>query len=181
MLSVKVSPQYLDQTIGFIKSAIDEIAPDEIAPNAPFEYYFVDEKIDRMYKMESQLGQLFSHFSILSIVLACLGLIGLTSYSIMMRTKEIGIRKVLGAPVPHITAMLSSEFTKWAVFASVIAWPTGYYLMNAWLQNFAYRVHVQWWLFAIATGISFGIALFTVSIQTIKASTTNPVESLRYE
>jgi putative ABC transport system permease protein len=176
VLSIKVKPENIQQTIRFIKNTARKISP-----HAPFEYYFVDSEIDQMYKLEMQLRQIFIHFSALSILIACLGLLGLTSFSIVNRTKEIGIRKVFGASVLRITALLSNEFTKWVILANIVAWPIAWYAMNKWLQNFAYRIEMRWWMFALAGGMALVIALLTVSWQAIRAATANPVESLRYE
>ena len=120
-------------------------------------------------------------FSILAILIACLGLLGLAAFVTEQRTKEIGIRKVLGASLPSLLFMLSKEFLKWVLIANIIAWPIAYYAMNNWLKDFAYRININLWIFALAGFIALIIALLTVSSHAIKAATANPVKSLRYE
>ncbi|MBU1066006.1 FtsX-like permease family protein, partial [bacterium] len=128
-----------------------------------------------------KLGQLLSIFSVLAIFVACLGLFGLASFTTEQRTKEIGIRKVMGASVRSILFLLSKEFLKWVVISNIIAWPMAWFLMNRWLQNFAYHTDIQMWIFGLSLIISFAIAVLTVIYQALKAATSNPVESLRYE
>ena len=147
----------------------------------PFEYFFLDENFNQMYKSERKLGQMLVFFSALTIFIACLGIFGLASYSVERRTKEIGIRKVLGASVTRIMFLLSTGFTKWIILANLISWPIAYYAMYRWLQNFAYRIDINIWIFILSGTIALFIALLTGSYQTIKAATANPVDSLRYE
>jgi putative ABC transport system permease protein len=130
---------------------------------------------------EQRLGKIFLIFSILTIFIACIGLLGLAAFATEQRTKEIGIRKVLGASVPNLVTLLSKDFSKWVLLANLIAWPAAYFAMNEWLQDFAYRVNIGWWVFALAGGLALLIALLTVSSQAIKAALANPVEALRYE
>jgi putative ABC transport system permease protein len=151
------------------------------SPNRPFEYFFLDDYFDRLYKTEHNLGNLFSVFSILAVFIACLGLFGLAAFSVEQRTKEIGIRKVLGATVPGVVLRLSKDLIQGVLLANIIAWPIAYYAINKWLQNFAYRIDMRWWMFVLAGGIALIIALLTVSWQAIRAATANPVEALRYE
>ena len=153
----------------------------ELAPGAPFEYSFLDQRYERFYRDEERLGKIFHSFSFLAIFIACLGLLGLTSYSIVRRTKEIGIRKVLGASVLNITYLLTKEFTKWVIIANIIAWPVARLVMDRWLQNFAYRVSFGIWIFFLAGFMALAMAVITVSYQTVRASLVNPAESLRYE
>ena len=175
-LSLKIIPDDLKNTIAFIQETIEAYHPDY-----PFTYFFFDEAFNDMYEEEKKLGTMFGGFSALSIFIACLGLFGLTAFTIETCTKEIGIRKVLGASLSGIIALLSKEFTRWMIFANVLAWPISYIVMNKWLQDFAYRISLNIWIF-ILSGLSvLAIALLTVSYQTIKAATANPVESLRYE
>ncbi len=150
-------------------------------PGNPFEYNFLDEFFDRQYKKDIQTAEILSLFTFLSIFISCLGLIGLSSLMTIQRTKEIGVRKVLGASIKSLLVLLSKEFLKWVIFANVIAVPVAYYFINKWLQNFAYRIEISWWVFALAGGIAFLIAFVTISFQAIKAATANPVKSLRYE
>jgi len=151
------------------------------APTMPFEYKFLDEGFDEQYLAEQRLGKIFLIFSVLTIFIACIGLLGLAAFATEQRTKEIGVRKVLGASVPNLVALLSKDFSKWVLLANLIAWPVAYFAMNEWLQDFAYRINIGWWVFALAGGLAFLIALLTVSTQAIKAALANPVEALRYE
>jgi putative ABC transport system permease protein len=151
------------------------------APTMPFEYKFLDEGFEEQYLAEQRLGKIFLIFSILTIFIACIGLLGLAAFATEQRTKEIGVRKVLGASVPNLVTLLSKDFSKWVLLANLIAWPVAYFVMNKWLQNFAYRIDIGWWVFALAGGLALLIALLTVSTQAIKAALANPVEALRYE
>lgn len=153
----------------------------DINPNSPFEYHFLDESIEQRYKSEKQISVVFNTFAFLAIFISCLGLFGLTAFEAERRTKEIGIRKVLGASIFSIVHMLSLEFAKWVLLANIVAWPVAYYFMLKWLQIFAYRINLDWWIFVLAGGLTLVIALLTVSYQAIRAATANPVESLRYE
>ena len=134
-----------------------------------------------MYKAERRVGDIFSVFAVLAIFIACLGLLGLASFTAEQRTKEIGIRKALGASVNGIAGLLSKDFLKLVVAANVMAWPAAYYAMHKWLQNFAYRIELDWQVFAVAGGAALLIALLSVSTQAVKAALANPVEALRYE
>ncbi len=147
----------------------------------PFNYQFMDDSFNEVYKAERQVGVIAISFSTLAIIIACLGLFGLATFLAEQRTKEIGVRKVLGASVPSILLMLSKEFIKWIIIANIIAWPVTYYIMNKWLQEFAYRINISWWLFIFAGCIALIIALVTVSFQAVKAAIANPVKSLKYE
>jgi putative ABC transport system permease protein len=149
--------------------------------NYPFTFEFIDERLARQYTSEMKLRKLFFLFSLIGIVIACLGLLGLSIYSAERRFKEIGIRKVLGATVPGIILLISRGFTKWVLVANLIAWPAAYFVMNMWLKNFAYRITISIWVFILSGLIAFIIALLTVSYQSIRAATANPVEALRYE
>ncbi len=152
-----------------------------VNPDLPFEYHFLDETIDEQYVKENQTAKIFSCFSLIAIFISCLGLYALTVFMIENRTKEIGVRKVLGATVSNITFILSKEFMKWVVFSNFIAWPIVYFVMDKWLQNFAYHVNISWWIFVLAGVLALVIALLTVSYQAIRAAMANPVKSLRYE
>jgi len=153
----------------------------EFNPGYPFEFSFLDESIDKLYKAEQQIGVIIQYFTILAIFISCLGLFGLASYMAEQRTKEIGVRKVLGATVQNIVLLLSQEFIKWVLIANIIAWPAAWYVMNRWLQGFAFRTNIGIWIFVVSAALAFVIALFTVSFQSIKASYANPVKSLKYE
>jgi putative ABC transport system permease protein len=147
----------------------------------PFQYKFLDEEFDQMYASEQRTAQLFSLFSGLAIFLACLGLFALAAFATEQRTKEIGIRKVLGAGIPEIILLLSKEFLALVAVAIVIALPVAWYIGSGWLQDFAYRIQISWWMLFISAFIAALIAAFSVSIQALKAANANPVKSLRTE
>jgi putative ABC transport system permease protein len=150
-------------------------------PGNPFEYFFADASYDQQYHAEQKLGRVFVASAAAAILIACMGLFGLVSYTARQRVKEIGIRKVLGASVTDITALLSKDFVKLVAIAIVIASPVAGWLMKSWLQNFAYRTSLSWWIFLAAGVLTLLLALATVSFQAIKAATSNPVKSLRTE
>jgi putative ABC transport system permease protein len=175
-LAVRVKPDSIPETLAFLESKWAEFATTQ-----PFEYSFLDEDYDNLYKSETRLTAVFSYVAALSIFIACLGLFGLASFMIERRTKEIGIRKVLGASVSNLFVVLSKEFTKCVLLANIIAWPLGYFVMNRWLQDFAYRIDIEYWVFLMAMALALIIALITVSYQVVKAASANPVEVLRYE
>ena len=152
-----------------------------LSPNNPFEYEFLDQRLKSMYEKDERLMKAFSSFSILAIVVACLGLFGLISFISETKIKEIGIRKVNGAKVSEILTMLNKDFVKWVVVAFVVATPVAYYVMHKWLENFAYKTTLSWWVFALAGLLALGIAMLTVSFQSWRTATKNPVEALRYE
>ena len=150
-------------------------------PGFPCEYEFLDEAFDRMYTNEQRLSQLLFSFAVLAVIISCLGLIGLSSYIAEEKTKEIGIRKVLGASPWKIISLFSLNFVKLVIIANAIAWPTAYVIMQRWLQDYAYRTSLGIWIFVLAGGMGLFIALLSVGYQTLRAATTNPVDSLRYE
>jgi putative ABC transport system permease protein len=152
-----------------------------LIPNRPFSYTFLDETFDEQYKSEERFGKLFLNFAILAIFISCLGLLGLASYSTIQRTKEIGIRKVLGASTTNIVNLLSRDFLGLVAISALIAFPVAWFAMYKWLQDFAYRVGISWWVFLMAGILATLIALFTISFQAIKAAIANPVKSLRTE
>ncbi len=153
----------------------------EFYPKQSFEYSFLDDNLNAMYSKEQRLGRIFSYFSFLAILIACLGVLGLSMYSIQQRIREIGIRKVLGASIPGITAELLKEFVKPVLIAAIIATPIAWYMMSKWLEDFEYRINISWWIFIAAGTIALLIAIVTVSVQAIKAAVANPVQSLRTE
>lgn len=153
----------------------------ETAPSEPVNYSFLDEDFDRLYKSEQRMGGLFTTFSILAVLISCLGLFGLASFMAERRTKEIGIRKVLGASVSNLIFLLSTEFSKWIIISNLIAWPLAYYFMNQWLQDFAYRTEISLWIFPLAGLLALAIALLTVAYQSIKAALSNPIRAIKYE
>jgi len=150
-------------------------------PETPFEYSFLDERFQKLYNSEQEQGNLFTIFSCLAIFIACLGLFGLSAFTISQRVKEIGVRKVLGASIPQIVTELSKDFLKLVIVAAVIALPIAWYAMSKWLLDFAFRVSIQWWVFLMAGVIALIIAFATISYQSIKAAMANPVKSLRSE
>lgn len=154
---------------------------DKLAPGQPFGYRFMEDSFNTTYQAEQQLGRIFVTFTILSILIACLGLFGLAAFNAQKRTKEIGIRKVLGASVGQITYRLTTDFLKMVGVAILISLPIGWYVMNKWLEDFSYRIEIGWWVFAFAALIALTIAILTVSYQSIKAAVVNPVRSLRTE
>lgn len=151
------------------------------SPEFPFRYTFVDEDYDSMYRTEQRTGKLFNIFAVVAILISCLGLFGLAAYTAQVKTKEIGIRKVLGASVNNIIHLLAQDFVSLVLIALVIATPIGWWAMHSWLQDFAFRVDISWWVFAIAGFIALLIALITVSTHAIKAALANPVKSLKEE
>jgi putative ABC transport system permease protein len=152
-----------------------------VFPGQPFDNFFLDEYFSKQYQKDVRTGKLISSFALLAVLIAVLGLFNLISYSAVKRTKEIGIRKVIGATTFNIVILLTKDFIKWVLLANVIAWPVAYYFVNKWLQNFVYRVDISWWVFVLSGGITLVIAFSTVSFQAIKAATANPVKSLKYE
>jgi putative ABC transport system permease protein len=166
-----------------LKSAIAQIktAYANAAPAYPFEYNFLDDKFNQLYKTEIKQGSVLSIFSLFAIFIACLGLFGLASYTAIKRTKEIGVRKVLGSSVENIVLLLSKDLLKPVLVGTIIALPVGYYAMNKWLEGFAYRISFSWWMFVLAAFAAVSIALLTVGFQAIKAAIANPVKSLRTE
>jgi putative ABC transport system permease protein len=168
---------------GNIQSALATIQKDykKAAPVYPFEYSFLDQKFGELYEKDIRQETILSIFSGLAIFIACLGLFGLASFTAAKRIKEIGVRKVLGSSTQNIVLLLSKDMLKPVLIATIIAIPVAYYVMNKWLQNFAYRTGLDWWIFVLAALITFAIALFTISFKAVKAATVNPVQSLRAE
>ncbi len=175
-LYVRINPKDISHSIDFLKQKWTQLFPE-----FPFQYSFFDEDFNRIYKSEMRLGKIFSYVTGLAIFIACLGLFGLASFMAEKRTKEIGIRKVLGATVSGIVIMLSKEFTRWIILANLIALPVVWFGMNKWLQDFAYRINISFWTFGLAGLLALVIAFLTVAYQSIRAARANPVESLRYE
>jgi len=175
-ISIKISGADMPVALSHIEKTWKKFLPD-----APYQFTFLDENFDRLYKTEERQKALFTTFACLAIFIACLGLFGLSAFSISQRIKEIGIRKVLGADVSTIVSLLSKDFLKLVVISAVFAFPVGWYFMNKWLQDFAYRISMPWWIFIIAGIVAAFIALITISFQAIKAAVANPVKSLRTE
>jgi len=175
-LSIRIKPNSTNQSMAYLKNTWKSFFPAE-----PFDYYFVHDQLNTSYRGEQRMGELFRYFSFLAIFIACLGLFGLAAFAAERRTKEIGIRKVLGASVSGIVGMLSKEFIILVLIANVVAWPVAWYAMSRWLQDFAYRISLGIGTFILAGLLALVIALLTVSWQALRAATANPVESLRYE
>jgi putative ABC transport system permease protein len=150
-------------------------------PGNPFNYFFLDDYYNEQYRPDQRFSGLFLASSVLAIIIACLGLSGLSSYAITRRTKEIGIRKTNGARISQVLVLLNKDFVKWVVIAILISAPVALILMNKWLENYAYRTEISWWIFALAGLLALVIALLTVSWQSWRAASRNPVEALRYE
>jgi putative ABC transport system permease protein len=175
-LTLRVSAENIPQTIKTLKETWRKVCPGH-----ELKYQYYDEWLDSMYKSEERLAAAIRLFAVLAIMISCLGILGLAEFSIKRRIKEIGIRKVNGARIGEIISLLNKDFVRWVLLAFIIAVPVSWYIMNLWLKNFAYRTNLSWWIFALAGLIALGIALFTVSWQSLRAATRNPVESLRYE
>jgi putative ABC transport system permease protein len=175
-LSVRVRPQNLPATLAFLEDAWKAFAPDW-----PFEYTFLDADFEAYYMAEQQATRLIRIAALLAIMVACLGLFGLATFSVQRRTKEIGVRKVLGASVPGIVLLLSKEFLALVALAFLAAVPVGYVALQQWLQDFAYRIALSPWFFLAAGLMALLIAWLTVGYQSIKAARANPTQSLRYE
>lgn len=176
VLLVKLTGNNLPQTLMFLENKWKTFAP-----HRPFTYTFLNDEYNQMYANENRINQVFTYFSALAVLLACLGLLGLSAYVTAQRTKEIGIRKVLGASTVSITTLLSADFLKLVLVAILIASPLAWYAMTYWLNDFAYRIEIEWWVFVVAGLTAVGIALVTVSTQSIKAALMNPVKSLKSE
>ena len=175
-ISIKVSGSNMTGTLAQIENTWKKFLPE-----TPYQYTFLDENFNRLYRAELRQKRIFSTFSILAIVIACLGLFGLSAFTISQRVKEIGIRKVLGANINTIVSLLSKDFLKLVVISAVIAFPVAWWFMEKWLQDFAYRITMPWWIFLCAGIAAAMIALITISFQAVKAATANPVKSLRTE
>jgi len=175
-LFARISPQNLDSTLRFMQGVWEKFES-----NYPFHYQFFDDDFDSLYRSERRIGTIVKYFSVLAVFISCLGLFGLATFMAERRIKEIGIRRVLGASFMEIVVLLSKEFTKWVLVSNVIAWPVAYFIMNKWLQNFAYRTGIGAGIFLASAALTLGIALLTVSYQSIKAAAANPADSLRYE
>jgi putative ABC transport system permease protein len=173
---IKLEGTHIPETLAKIESTFKSHTE-----GYPYRYFFYEDFYDRQYQPEWRLGQLFNGFSLLSIVIACLGLFGLGAYTAEQKTKEIGIRKILGASFPGIVALTAKEFIKWIAIANLVAWPLAYFVMRGWLRDFAYKVSIDPLIFILAAGMTLFIAFVTVSYHSIKSALANPVDSLRYE
>lgn len=173
---VKIRPGTIPSSIKLLRNAWEKFGSGN-----PFEYHFLDQTIDQLYSSEKRMGKIFLDFAFLAIFISCLGLFGLASFTAEQRTKEIGIRRVLGASAWNIIYALTVDFSKWVLAANVIAWPVAYFAMNKWLQNFAFKTDIGLWVFVLSGAASLAIALMTVGYQSIKAALADPADALRYE
>ncbi len=175
-LVMRVKPEKITGTVNFIEETWHNIVP-----GRPFEYSFLDQHFDEIYKNDQRTGNMFGSFAFLAIFIACLGLFGLSAYTAEQRTKEIGVRKVLGSSVSEIVLLLAKDFLKLILISVIVAAPISYFAMNEWLQDFAYRISIGPWVFVFASLLALLIAFLTISVQALKAASANPIKSLRYE
>ena len=175
-MAVRIRPENVPETLAFVREKWTQAAPEEV-----FDYRFVDESFDRRYRSEEKAVQAVGVFTALAVCVACLGLFGLVAYTVDSRTREIGIRKVLGASAPNIVLLLSKEFIILVALANVVAWPVAYFAMQRWLQRFAYQVDLGIWTFVVSGALALAVALATVSAQAVRAALANPVDAMRYE
>ncbi|UCE40133.1 MAG: ABC transporter permease [Candidatus Aminicenantes bacterium] len=175
-LSVRILPQNISRTIEYIQETWKKMVP-----YYPLDYFFLDESFEQMHVADKKMSEIFTVFSILAIFVACMGLFGLAAFTADQKTKEIGVRKILGASASNIYVLLSREFLKWVTLANIIAWPVAYYAMHKWLQNFVFRVNIGGEIFILSGVVALVISMLTVSFQSIKAAVANPIDSLRYE
>jgi putative ABC transport system permease protein len=175
-LMLKILPGDIPSTVSFIEKKWKELVPAH-----PSDHFFLDDNFDKIYQKERNMLSIFGYFAALAILISCMGLFSLASLMAEQKTKEIGIRKILGASVPGIAALLSVDFLKLVIISNIIAIPIAYYGISKWLENFAYRIDVSFWIFLIAAIAALVTAFVTVSYQAIKAASADPVKSLRYE
>ncbi len=176
IMSIKLGAGEINETINDIEKVWNDFSN-----GYPFTFEFMDERYDNMYKTEIRMSSTINYFSILAVLICCLGLFGLASYTVEQSTKEIGIRKSLGASVPVIVKMLSWKFLKWTLAANIVSWPIAFYYMNKWLQGFVYRIEIGWGVFVYAAALAFVIAFLTIISRTMQAALADPTDSLRYE
>jgi putative ABC transport system permease protein len=173
---VKINGENIPATLEYMEETIQELAPASL-----FTFTFMDEKLSMLYESENRMSNMFKAFAALAIFISCLGLFGLSSYSAQLHVKEIGVRKVLGASVANIMALMSKNFIVWILVANVIALPLAWLMMQQWLADFAYRIHIGIFSFTITIFLSIAVAFITVSYQALKAAYADPVDSLKYE
>ena len=176
IIFAKLTGNNQEQTLDYMRNSWEKANP-----GFPFEYKYLDDSYEELYRSEEKLGKIFRYFSILTILISCLGLFGLAAFIAEQRTKEVGVRKVLGANIYNIFTALSGEFMKWVIIANLIAWPLAYYAMNRWLLGYAYHTRLSIWIFLLTAVISLLIAMLTVSYQAIRTAQQHPVKSLKYE
>jgi putative ABC transport system permease protein len=174
--SLKMNGNNAEKTIAGLRTIWSQYFPKD-----PFDYFFLDESFGLQYKADMLFGTVFGIFAFVAIFIACIGLLGLSAYNVLQRTKEIGIRKVMGATVKSILVLLSRDFLKLILIALIFAVPLGWYIMGRWLEDYAFRIQIGWWIFLVAGSVALLIAVTTICLQTLRAATTNPVTSLRSE
>lgn len=177
-ISVRIRPENVPDTLAYLETSLREIYPES---EFTYNYSFIDDNFRSKYPEEEKIREIYIAFGCLAVFIACLGLFGLASFSVQQRTKEIGVRKVLGASIQEIMLLLSKEFTKWILAANLIAWPLAYFMMNKWLENFAYRINIKWDIFIFSGILTTVVGLFTVSFHSLRAAKSNPVDALKYE
>jgi len=175
-MAIRVNMENLPGTLAAIEKQWKSFVPER-----PFQYFFLNEELEQLYKAEEKLGKVAGIFSFLAIVVACLGLFGLASLMTEQRSKEIGIRKVMGGTIGQIVVLLSSGFTQLVVASIILAVPLSWFMLNSWLQNFAYHINIEWAVFLIVGAVTLMVALATISLQVIRAASINPAKSLKYE
>ena len=175
-LAVRVRPGDLAKTLGVLRSVFEKNTHGQ-----PFDFFFLDDAFNTLYKKETRIGQMFGAFAGLAVLIACLGLLGLTSFNVTRRTKEIGVRKVLGASVARLVLLLNRDFIRLVIIANLLAWPLAYVAMNKWLEDFAYRISVRPWILLVSSLLSVAVAVLVVWGQTVRAARVNPADTLRYE
>lgn len=175
-VTLRMDPEYYQQTISLLKETWEELAP-----GVPFQYFFVKDKYLESYMEEGRLAKIVGTFTVIAVFLSCLGLFSLIYWLLIQRTKEIGIRKTNGARITEVMVLLSSEFIKLVAIAFLISCPVAWFIMHKWLQNFAYKTDLSWWIFGLSGIIVLAIAILTVSLLTWRAAIRNPVDALRYE
>ncbi len=184
-INKSLTPNYISLKLagGNIQNELSELEQlwKKYLPDDPFQYSFLDDRFAQLYEAEHRQGALFTTFSMIAIFIACLGLFGLSAFTISQRVKEIGVRKVLGASVGNIVTLISKDFLKLVLVATIIAFPIAWLVMNKWLNDFAYRIGIPWWVFLLAGILAASIAFITISLQAIKAALSNPTKSLRTE
>ncbi len=175
-ISMKINSKELDQSLHLAKATYEEVFPGN-----PFSYFILDEFFEQQYQADRQFGKVFSLFAGLAIFVACLGLYAMSSFTVAGRTKEVGVRKVLGASVSDIALLLGKDFIRLVLLSNLIAWPLAYWGIHVWLERYAFRIDIHLWLFILPCLLVLLIALFTISFQTLKAAKANPVKALKYE
>jgi putative ABC transport system permease protein len=175
-MAVRIDSPDVSRTISSLKTVFERNTTSQ-----PFDFYFLDDAFNRLYSKEQRTGRIFGAFSLLAVVIACMGLFGLAAFNVERRTKEIGIRRILGANGSRIVGLLTREFMLLVLLANFIAWPAAYLYVRRWMQNFSYRTDISLWMFVFAAAAALGIAFLTIGSQTLRAAHRNPAETLRYE